>query len=371
MGAAAAIGGAAINMGGQAYGAAEQADVARETTTQTIDERETAARRAGELSEEGQYWLGHYGDLAADEVRKQGGAGLSALDTGYRSAMGSYGQAGGQAMSSLAQGYGGAEQAMLGGYGSALSDYARMAPAADVVGRSGIMGLNEGSMQRGFATDPGAAWQMQQGMSGLTGGGSARDAALAKYNQGLAAQGYGNFAQREMQAQGIGLGALEAQAGRQDIWNRGQTSALAQLGMQGGTDMANYLSQAGQGIAGQQWGTGSSLAALEQQRAAETYGALSGLGTQLGSLYSTTGSNLAAALTGQGQLGARLATGIDRSALVNAAGGAARDIGGLGRDIGQLGYLLSQGGGGGNQWGMGSSPSGYSEDEIFGLGGGR
>lgn len=363
MGAAAAIVGGIGAIGSakaQAEAAEAQARAARDATANEIFERQAASAQASGLSDEARANLQLWRDQAVTDVQGYGGEGLAALGRGYGAADTRYQEGGQSALAGLGASYGGAEQAMLGGYGQALGDWAGMAPAMRTVGPSGVMGLGESALQRAFAQDPGAAWQYQQGMAGVPGAGGAELAELGRYNQGLAAQGYGDFVNREMQGRAIGLGALESQAGRTDQWNRAQTSALAGLSQRGGSDLANYLAQAGQGVAGQQWDTTSALGQLSQQRGAEEYAALSGLGTQLGGLAMGTGSQLAAALTGQGQLGAELATGIDRSALIGSAGSDAMGRAGAYRDFGQLGFMLGSMGGGGGSSSATTSGGGYT-----------
>lgn len=187
----------------------------------------------------------------------------------------------GQAQGSLLEGQQGAQQAL----GSAYNDSS---------GR--LADLMNGGLQRGFQTDPGYQFRQQQGEQAINRAASARGGRLGAgtlqdlmgFNQNLASQEFGNYANRQ-------IGLTNELSGMQNQYGSnlanlysGGGSALANLQSGAGTNKANI----GVGLAGQNTSLAQSMmgayaaptqfAGGADQAQTNFLGGLIGLGGQIG-----------------------------------------------------------------------------------------
>jgi len=162
-----------------------------------------------------------------------------------------------------------------------LQDYGQQGVGALQSGQQGALGVLQGAqgqlgnMYSGFQQDPGYQFRLQQGEQALNrsaaaqGGrlGGAQLKALANFNQGLASQEFGNFANRQ-----------QVQSGMQN------NLAQAQAGIYGGTgqSLANLYSGLGANAAGLMGGVGQvgMQSAQSQMNANNQYAGAAGMGQQ-------------------------------------------------------------------------------------------
>ena len=304
----------------------------------------------------------------ADALQGYLGGAMGQIGQGRDASLGAYGQAQQAAMGSLGAGYGQGRSDIAGGYsqgrddlasayGQARGDLGQLtglqgygATAAqginayDVAGRAqdrlGGMLDQRGGLYGGFEQDPGYQFRRQQGeeaimrqasaQGGRMGGGTLK--ALADYNQGLASQEYGNFANRRQAEAGISggsdqarLSALTNQAGRSDAAalaaqqnqmglagiGYGAQGQMANLAGQYGGQQANMSTAGGQALGGLAYGYGAGQAGMQQQYGQnvadlyqQTYGQGAqmqyGTGANLSNLYSGAGTNMANIAIGVG-----------------------------------------------------------------------
>jgi hypothetical protein len=201
-----------------------------------------------------------------------------------------------------------------------------------------------------FQADPGYQFRQQQGEQAIQRAASAAGGRvsgrtlqeLSNFNQGLASQEYGNFAQRQLAARGQELGAAGAvdqqrlgallnQAGRSDTAALSQRAAqmgLAQTGYGAQGQIASLRAGLGQGLASLAQNSGQGGANLAMGLGQGLSNLAYGAGGQIGQLYGNQGS-LLAGLGAQGAGGlANLIFGTGQ-ARANAALGSAAGMGSM------------------------------------------
>lgn len=283
------------------------------------------------------------------------GAGAAArqdLASGYDNSLGSLVNAQGQATGAMGAGYQGARDDLSKVAG--LRDYAGQAANSinpyDITNRHSRMD----TLGQDFQADPGYQFRQQQGEQAINrsaaaqGGrlGGATLKALAGYNQNLASQEYGNFANRQMQADQMDLSALMNQAGRTDsaalaaqnnqmglaglgINATGQMAgmqnaygnSLADLYSQSGKQMADMQQQQGQGQAGLDMSIGTTLYGGQNALGSQLAGNSIGQGASLANLYYQKGVNQANAFTGGAAGAGQLSQSMNYGGNVPYAGG--------------------------------------------------
>ncbi len=281
---------------------------------------------------------------AQDFLQAGGASSLEALLGGNEDALGTLLGAQGQASGALGQGFGQARGDLSGlaGLLGHSDQFAQGFGAADAMsgrGRRGDAMLDRaGGLFGGFEQDPGYQFRQQQGEQAINRANSARGGRasgramkeLSSFNQGLASQEYGNFANRRAQEFGASqqsdatLNALLGnQAGRTDAANAARQNALGQLVSMGGgaqTGMANLAAQQGQAQSGLDALFGQQVSNLYSQGGQQQADLLTNLGnslagnqtqygTSLAGLISGTGSQRADVLNQQGQSLANILTG--------------------------------------------------------------
>lgn len=333
---AATLGASALAGGGQLLGSylqGKSADAALEEQT-ALAREQMAAQEAAAADASG--ILGRSGKSGRADIEAGTQGAISALNQGMRGAEGfnqgavsslqagtdqatrTLGLSQANALSALQGGTQGFEQAMGQGLAGGLGALQQ--------GQGGVQNLQNligsGQAFQGFEQDPGYAFRQQQGEQAINRSAAARGGRLGgrtlkelgQFNQGLASQEFGNFANRRSQE----LGMMQGLAGMQQ---------------QGGAQQANLLFGAGQGVAGQRAGAAGDAARLGAMFGTQQAGMQQGLGSQLAGIYGNQanqqlglGSQLAGLATGQGtqqaQLGLNVAQG-QANALTGGAAGAA------------------------------------------------
>lgn len=339
---------------------------------------------------------------AVDSMTAGSNAAQGSIGAGYDSAIGAMGDAAGNISNAGHLG----RNALGSYYNEARSDLGQVAglqrfidPASQGYGASNVMGAQDrlgglldqqGGMYGGFEQDPGYQFRQQQGEQAIMRAGSAQGGrmggdklkALAEFNQNLASQEYGNFANRRQAEVGAlsgsdaqRAGLLMNQAGRRDAALSQQQQAqmaLAQAGIGAQTGIAGMDERQGQGIAGMYGAEGSQLSGINQGIAG-LYGqrgeAIGGLQNQLGmatgglqyshgqglqDLYAGVGRQLGGLEMQGAQAAGSYMTGIPTGGSPNFYGGvnyagagagmAGAAAGQAGSDLAQL-WMQGQGGG--------------------------
>jgi hypothetical protein len=284
---------------------------------------------------------------AAGELRQGTASGLSSMGGLYDQASQALSQGGLASLAYLQGGYGQGVQAMGQGYGGARATLQGMGGPTDAIRAAQLGQISSQGLGAGYQASPGYEFARQQAQQavmrqaaamGGRGGGAALKA-MSQAGQGVAAQDFADYASRAMAAKQIQVGALGSQASRMDAMRQAQALGVAGIQANAGTGLAGLYGMQGQGLSAQQQAIASAMAGASQRYGSQALGAQQAMGTQLGSLYGTRGANIAAALTGQAQLGADLSTGIDRSSILATAGGQGQAIQGGVRDLAQLAML--------------------------------
>lgn len=218
---------------------------------------------------------------ARDFAVQRGQIGMDAIaggrDRGLNAINDAYGRAGGYLDAGLGQARG--DLAQMAG----LSRYTDSA-AQQIDSGGNLAALQNGGLAAGFQADPGFQFRQQQGEQAINRSAAARGGrlggatlkALAGFNQDLASQEFGNYANRQIgmaQARdqmGLqsGLAAQQNQMGLAGM-GYGAQSQLSNLAMQGGTARAQMSQQ-----------QGSSLADIESNAASGIANAALGVGSQ-------------------------------------------------------------------------------------------
>lgn len=294
------------------------------------------------------------GQQAADAaLRGRTATGMGEMGAGYDRA-GQYLTEGGQAaLRYLQGGYGAGAQAMGQGYGGARQAVAGMGGATNILRNAQLGQISQQGLGAGYTPSPGYDFARQQAMQAIMGQASAAGGrgggnvmrSMAGAGQQLAAQDYQDYAARAMAAKQMQVGALGNEAARMDAMRQAQAMGIAETQAGAGTGLAGLYGIQGQGMSQLANAIAAARAGGAQRYGSQALGGQQAIGSQLANIYGTSGANIAAALTGQSQLGANLATGIDRSALVSTAGGAGEAMQGGARDLAQLAMLSYLSGG--------------------------
>ena len=328
VGAAASLAGGALSGYFGSKANKEQASASRYATRKQLqaarEAREFAASQAGSANA----LLGQYSDQSAEALQGGYKQGLSALEAGNQQAASAIGQYGRQAGRDLSAGYRMANQTLAAGladatgqlrsgYGAAQSSLSPLMQlqsygnvAGDFANGGGrLNSLLGGDLSRenafaGFEADPGYQFRQKQGEQSIQRAAAAQGgrlggrtlAALADYNQNLASQEYGNFANRR-----AGLNALQMQGSQSaDASQLGAAMNLANVGYGAQSQSADMDRMLGSQLAGL---TTSNAAAIAGNNAAYGLG-LSGIsgaqGTSLANLYATGGQQAANMHVGSG-----------------------------------------------------------------------
>ena len=186
----------------------------------------------------------------------------------------------------------------------------------------GAMLAQPGGLYGGFQQDPGYQFRQQQGEQAINRSAAARGGRLggrtlqelSNFNQGLASQEYGNFANRQAQAAGL--------AGQYDA---GQQSLMAQragIANQLGQNLAQNYSNLGSQVGNASFGLASQLANLQQGTGQNLANTGVGIAQQQAGLYpQAVGQQnaLLAQLLSQYQMPAQIQSGADMAAQQQAA----------------------------------------------------
>lgn len=287
------------------------------------------------------------GQLAAGQT---GAAG--ALAAGQGNALGSLAGGYNQGRTDVFSGYGQGRSDLASAYDQARGDLSRVQGlqgftgqatnainSADAYGQS--MLAQPGGLYAGFEQDPGYQFRLKQGEEAINRqaaaqggrGGGATMKALADYNQGLASQEYGNFAQRQQAAAGLQSGYLQSQAARQDaaqLAAQGNAMGLAGMGYGAQGQLAGMASQYGQSRAGLSAAGGNALGNMATEGAAARAGIQSQYGQDLAGLNERTAAT---------QAGMTFGTG---SSLADLIYGTGTDVANIGIGVGAQGVSTSQ-----------------------------
>lgn len=270
--------------------------------------------------------------LAAQNVAANKGIGTmaemlanaqGAVQGGYGTGQYQLGQGYEQAQGQLAQGYGQSLQDIYGAGAQARGDIGQTTEqATGTLGAMGqqyagaqnrLSGLLDQGLYSDFTQDPGYQFRQQQGeqaiqraaaaQGGRLGGGTLKE--LANFNQGLASQEFGNYANRQNALAGLAsaeygqtlanLGAQSGLAGQTAGLQAGAGSNLANLAMQTGGQAAAAQQGLAQGQSGLSVGQGTGAANMAV-----------GQGTSLANLYTGYGQGVANTLQAQSATSAPL-----------------------------------------------------------------
>lgn len=235
-------------------------------------------------------------DQAGAQFERNTGAAKNIIGQGSAAAQQQYSGYLGQARGDIQGGYGAAMGQLGQGYGMAAG---ALSPLQQLqgYGQQATQAVNLGDPYANFQADPGYQFRQQQGEQAINRAASAAGGrisgatlkALSGFNQDLASQEYGNFAQRGLALRGQNMqAALAAQQNQMGLagLGYGAQGQLAGYGMQYGQGMSGLQSQQAQQLAQQQmmggqymsgltYGTAEQQAAMNMQRA-QMYGGLAG-----------------------------------------------------------------------------------------------
>lgn len=274
--------------------------------------------------------LGVSSGMAQDQIDAGLAASSDALGAGRDAAMGSLASGYQTGRGDVSGGYGQARGDLSSSYGQARGDLERVQGLQSFTGQAtGAVdgGRNQvldqaGGLYGGFEEDPGYKFRQQQGEEAINRqaaaqggrGGGATMKALADYNQGLASQEYGNFAQRQQAAAGLyegqanrtTQGQLAAQSNAMGLAGmgygaQGQLAGMAgqygqsQAGLSaaGGESLGGMATDAGQFGAGLETQYGQDLSGANERAAGLNAGMTFGTGGALADLYANTGTSIA------------------------------------------------------------------------------
>lgn len=268
-------------------------------------------------------------NAAASQYLNQGfDSGAGALTGGRDASLGTLGAGYLQGRGDIAGGYGQGRSDLAAGYGQARGDLGQLAGmgsvgAADAYGQS--MVAQPGGLYAGFEQDPGYRFRQQQGEQAINRSAAARGGrmggatmkALSEFNQGLASQEYGNFAQRQQAAAGLQSGLLQNQAGRMDQaalaaqgYRASGMSQLGGLGMQYGQGQAGMSAQGGQALGGMAYGYGSQGAGIQGDYGNTLAGMYGQYGSQQAAQANLYGAGMAGLLTDTANNQANIGIGV-------------------------------------------------------------
>ncbi len=300
--------------------AAQQQQAAADAALQKqLEEAQRAREFMKQQSDQGLGFIDQGTGAAADNIGLYSGLSRGALGHGFSIAR-----------DDLTGAHGEAVGALRGGNTTARNDLMRLAglqgyegQATNAVGAYDVVGqqpgrlaaLADGGLAAGFQADPGYQFRLQQGEEAINRSAAARGGrlggatlkALSEYNQGLASQEFGNYANRAIgMAQGAdsqNMQALLNQAGRQDQASlAAQANAMGLTGMGYGaqSSMADLAAQGGTQEAALNAQRGSELAGFGMQYGQQLAGSYAGQGGSLADLYSSAGNNKANISIGAG-----------------------------------------------------------------------
>jgi hypothetical protein len=246
----------------------QEGGISRAVAQNEIDTRATAGReRASEGAGAAQQERREALDLQRED-----------LSTGFDAAEETIGAAGAQALDTrqqaLAQALGGIE---------------------DPRDRLGALLDQSGGLFAGFEADPGFQFRLQQGEEAINRANAARGGRaggralkeLSEFNQGLASQAFGDFAQRRAQEAGV-MGQSD-----QEVFARALSGS--QLGLEGGQDLSQTQLAIGESLGGLQAGSGQAMAGATGDAASQVLAA--GLqGTGFGTEFDLLAANSPLAL---------------------------------------------------------------------------
>jgi hypothetical protein len=267
----------------------------------------------------GQY-LRDYTGQALDEYGRGQASQLSALQGGASGALGSLYSGQSQAASAMQGGVGNALRSLYGGTGQAtgalqsgMSGYEQALGQGTGMAANAIRGGTENSRlaqmwSPEFEQDPGYQFRKQQGEEAIMNaasaagnrGGARTAKALADYNQGLASQAYGDWANRQAMVGGQLDAAQQAAASQLGQLYSGYGQNLGAQRANLGANLANLYTGAGTQAAGLQAGLGQNLGVLYSGTGAQAADVYGGLGAQQADVYGQTATQRAGALGGLG-----------------------------------------------------------------------